>query len=645
MITIFPSYKEMTPHYISLDAVASRIRVGTSKTRALVADIRNEPDKNKRRELKERLPNIMFSGQFNHRSKAGLLEHSGLIVLDFDDVDDLQELKDTVSGLPWVVMAFVSPSGNGLKAVARISKSKELHEQYFDGLRAHFSSMGVGVDKSGRDWSRICFDSIDPDLYYNPDAAMVDLQHLSKEPEKPKTNPQRSHGQRDTWAFQQVTKIISYSRDGERHNDRLRAGKLAGGYIAAGRMDEYEILQFVEADLRSRNSDEKVIEKEMKTFRDAMATGMNMPLEERRQYDREQRKAQRKIEHKVELESSAKKAAFGPKDIEDEILTLQKIGQQRGDDFHFTELSDHYTVKAGATTYIYGPPYSGKSYFWFELLLQLSEKHGHKHCIFTPETGRAAEVYAELISMCARSDFYNDFGKAMPQAQTQKWIDWLDNYFVVIDLNDELVTPDQLFDMVDSIEQVRKVKFNTVTIDPWNDLFHDFGGFGQRQDIYLEYELTKIRKNAKEHNRHNALITHASAQEKRKSKEGIWFYPPATYRELSGGQAWSRKGMAMISLWRPPDGMMDPDTGYPFSKQQLRVYFQKSKPKGIGKNGYIDLFYHAATHRFYEREKFPGESDDLEKVKKKLLSEQENQYLDNLSDSSKDFKDTDELPF
>ena len=84
--------------------------------------------------VKKTLPGYCFSGQFSSRDSAGLIEHSGLITLDFDKMspDGVKELKDSVCDLPFVYSAFISPSGNGLKVLVRIPKDAENHKKYFN---------------------------------------------------------------------------------------------------------------------------------------------------------------------------------------------------------------------------------------------------------------------------------------------------------------------------------------------------------------------------------------------------------------------------------------------------------------------------------------------------------------------------------
>lgn len=145
-----------------------RIREGVSKE--LVAEIRTTTDKDKQQELKKRLPVVTFNGYFSNRSKAGLKKSSGLMVMDFDHVKDLNsstKLRDELAKDAHVFAAWVSPRF-GVKALYRIIEvDNDLHlKKVFEQVKEKYSKM----DDSGKDISRACFESYDPDIYVNLNA-------------------------------------------------------------------------------------------------------------------------------------------------------------------------------------------------------------------------------------------------------------------------------------------------------------------------------------------------------------------------------------------------------------------------------------------------------------------------------------------
>ena len=91
-VTIFKDIKDIdTPFHVEINLILDRIREGKSKE--LVTKIRREKNKSERNELKKKLPSICFSGKFSKRADNSLLEHSGLICLDFDGY---QKQKDMI---------------------------------------------------------------------------------------------------------------------------------------------------------------------------------------------------------------------------------------------------------------------------------------------------------------------------------------------------------------------------------------------------------------------------------------------------------------------------------------------------------------------------------------------------------------------
>ena len=170
MVTIFKNIKETsTPFYRDVEFVFDRIKSG--KYAELVDSIRNEGDKTKRNELKKNLPAICFSGKFKKRSDDAIIEHSGLICLDFDGYPTPEAMmsdKEAMSKDQYVMAVFVSPSGNGLKVIVKIPAEPENHKRYFEALQDHFNS-GY-FDVTSKNISRVCYESSDTDMYINMDS-------------------------------------------------------------------------------------------------------------------------------------------------------------------------------------------------------------------------------------------------------------------------------------------------------------------------------------------------------------------------------------------------------------------------------------------------------------------------------------------
>ena len=181
MITIFRSlFQTDVPFHLEFDKSIQRIKEGKSKV--LIDKIRNAKSKSDADRFKTQLPAILFSGKFSERSKKGLKVHSGYMVIDFDDFEDQEVYDDMFNKLKLnkhISLLFMSPSGNGIKAVVRIpSSTAEEHERYFNLFDNEFKYSYF--DKANCDVSRVCFESYDPDLYYNPDAVVFEPKLVDK---------------------------------------------------------------------------------------------------------------------------------------------------------------------------------------------------------------------------------------------------------------------------------------------------------------------------------------------------------------------------------------------------------------------------------------------------------------------------------
>lgn len=126
---------------------------------------------------KKGLPGVLWSGRFAKRSRAGLLEHSGLLCADLDELGDkLSEVRGQLLKSPYVWALFTSPSGDGLKCVFRVRASAAEHQASFLAVKQHVRELGgAQVDESCSDVSRLCFLSHDPGAYLNEGATELPL--------------------------------------------------------------------------------------------------------------------------------------------------------------------------------------------------------------------------------------------------------------------------------------------------------------------------------------------------------------------------------------------------------------------------------------------------------------------------------------
>jgi len=166
-----------------LEKVIEWIRSGSgrfAKNITAVREATENGDLDRASELKRNLPAVMFSGQFARRSSKAITTHSGLICMDVDKIDTPAKKVDEMRFDPHIVAAFVSPSGNGLKAIFAIPGDVEKHRDAFEAAKRYLSTYGLEADESGKDVSRLCFLSHDAELHYAPDAVELPV-HIEEQ--------------------------------------------------------------------------------------------------------------------------------------------------------------------------------------------------------------------------------------------------------------------------------------------------------------------------------------------------------------------------------------------------------------------------------------------------------------------------------
>jgi hypothetical protein len=152
---------------------------------------------------KKDLQAVSISGTADgKRAKAieeGRFAHSGLLQLDFDAADNVgwtvEEIVEILQAEPRIVAAFVSPSGHGVKGIARIPvcKTKDEHVAAFAAARNHFRAHNLTIDEACKDPVRLMFVSHDPGAWldlsrtavFEPIAAATGTCPNTPKPKKP----------------------------------------------------------------------------------------------------------------------------------------------------------------------------------------------------------------------------------------------------------------------------------------------------------------------------------------------------------------------------------------------------------------------------------------------------------------------------
>ncbi len=166
-VSQFKTARDSAPMRYSLTISQALDRISNGSVKKHILELRAETSKSKRDELKKELTAVTFGGEFIKRSKKDLKESSGYMILDFDKLEDCHEFKENLKINEYIYSAWISPSGDGVKALVKIPKVLD-NEQYASYYVAFVDALNEpSIDKSGKDISRLCFESYDPELWIN----------------------------------------------------------------------------------------------------------------------------------------------------------------------------------------------------------------------------------------------------------------------------------------------------------------------------------------------------------------------------------------------------------------------------------------------------------------------------------------------
>ena len=186
-VSIYRNSKDNTGTICTLDAIYKRIVSGgkgldekTKNARAL-----SQTDKAKYRVYKTKeFPAVTFAGTFTRRNAQGLKQHSGMLVLDLDELprDKIPESLAALAQRGDIVLAFISPSGAGIKIVVRVNPTPTNdpeHKAAYQAALDHFHpfleelDISFNVDTGTKDLPRLCFLAHHPQAIYNPETTAI----------------------------------------------------------------------------------------------------------------------------------------------------------------------------------------------------------------------------------------------------------------------------------------------------------------------------------------------------------------------------------------------------------------------------------------------------------------------------------------
>lgn len=577
--TIFKNIFSKEPHFITVDKALERIKLGASK--GLVLDIRLALDKEKANKLKLNLPSICFSGKFGaDRKDEQLVEHSGFIVLDFDDIADLRDKQTEIIQKDFVYACWVSPSGNGLKALVKIADGKK-HREHFQSLQEIFPE----IDRSGINVSRVCYESFDPDIYVNEKAVVFTK---AKKIEKIVVNEIESID--DAENFRRILKWLTNKNDafvtGERNtyifklasaccrfgiNEEAALSLISAEYLVSNDFTMSEMRGAVKSGYRANRAiaGSAILQKEKLVNRTT-----NYEIDVKKEFV-DEKEGNYRVEDVV----------YGI-DVKDKALLINQNGFDKVMGVGIKELDYLFKPKRGEITLLTGIGNYGKTAWQKSQLLSRIIMYGEKIATFSPEDTPAEEYFHDFVEMllgCECTPFNpnrpaNDIYEAA--------YDYISKHIFYISA--EMLSPTPQYIKEKFLELIVQEKVDFCCIDPFNQMTNDYKGFGGRTDKYLETLLADFSRFAKKNDVYFWVIAHPKLMERDRSGN----YKCPDVFDVNDGAMWNNK-MDNITVYHRPFAQTDP------SSPLAEFHSKKIKKKSVGRKGFIMVEYIWERRRFF----------------------------------------------
>lgn len=544
-VTIFKNiYSTSQPHTIWMETALKRIKDGTS--RETVERVR-EGEKND----KMLLPVVLFSGEFTSREDDAMVEHSGYIVLDFDKID-VSQSKDILATDQYVYSCWVSPSGNGLKVLVKIT-NPERHRDHFRSLKKYFDvTYGLYVDETGINESRACFESYDPNIVINEGSTLYGgLAGSVTEQAVTSTEIYT-----DYMKLNLAAKMIRQAEDGQKHHTLLKAAKLCGGYVGVGRMEEDEVVRVLFREIQKRDVDSESTA--IDTIRQGIEYGRTTPIHELVSDERS-------IEREMRINDGD--MSFISSDNNDFHLINEfaegkiKIGLDTGD----IRMDEYFRYKNEFVIFN-GHSNVGKTTMVLYLMVNAAIRHNWKWLVYSSENSTWS-LKGTLMEFCTQRKLID-----MNYDQRKTAYKYVNEHFTIIKNNETYSYGDLIMFME---KTMRYDKVDAVFIDPYNSLKISMKSNSIGVHDYHYEAASEFLTFSKAHNVAVWLNMHAVTEaQRRKGDDGL---PVAPYAEdTEGGGKFVNRADGFLTIHRK---IQSPD---PAIRKSTEIHVRKVREVKTG---------------------------------------------------------------
>lgn len=273
------------------------------------------------------------------------------------------------------------------------------------------------------------------------------------------------------------------------------------------------------------------------------------------------------------------------KDFQTSLLAYFNHGMASGVSTGFENIDELLTIATSRLTVVTGVPNSGKSEFVDAVNVNLTERYGWRHAIFSPENGKEIHT-VKLVEKRVMQPADPRSRHRMTEETFLAATEWVQQHFYYIfsDIMDEPPTLDWI--LARASDAVLRYGVKTLTIDPWNRIQKTMGARSETE--YVAEALSKILRFATAHDVHVWLVAHPSKQEPDRKTGKM---PEPSLYSISGSAHFVNMCDNGIVVHRRPGA----------DKFVSEIHVKKVRFKHEGEPGIGYLVYNVETGRYFPR--------------------------------------------
>ena len=217
------------------------------------------------------------------RNYENIYEFTGLLVLDFDKLDNAELFKEYLfETYSYVICAYTSPSRRGVKAICKIPivNTIEEYKSIYYGIAEEMEQY-EGFDISNQNPVLPLFGSYDPNILTRTDYTEFNKKGVKINEydyttvEAPKEITISSYDKEKV--LKRVEKLIDKIYDNG-HPQVVSASLVTGGYVASGYISEYEAEQILIGRINTNSYLNKGVRGYINTMRRFLKEGQRKPI-------------------------------------------------------------------------------------------------------------------------------------------------------------------------------------------------------------------------------------------------------------------------------------------------------------------------------------------------------------------------------